>query len=172
MDVTPNAADATMRRTRQRQAKAIPTDTETVLQNIELADLMHKYLQNMAIAWERQQNNQFSLQAKQNAAFWVFGKGIGSVGIGVGVTRFTHPLHLFSGQELYDTLSPFAMPKKRKRGRPSGKDNDEESEMRRVRAREEAEEHIGRGDDNVGVNWQEVCKLLHRSVTSNTFTNG
>ena len=146
-----------MRQARRRQQKAIPIDTETVLQNTELADLMHEYLQNMATAWEQQQQNQLPIQAKENAAFWVFGKGIGSVGIGVGVTRFTHPLQLFSGQELYETLSPFGIPRKRKRGRPSGRENDIESEACRVRAREELEEQVGRGDDDGGANWQEVC---------------
>ncbi|KAH8431526.1 R8 protein [Aspergillus melleus] len=171
VDIGPDAAEATMRQSRRRPIRLIPLDDATVLQNTELANHMNEYLEKMASAVEQQQSNQLSLQAKKNAAFWVFGKGIGSVGIGVGVTQFAHPLQLFSGEELYDTLSPFAIPKKRKRGRPAGKEGDAESESRRVRAREELEEQVGRGDDDGVVNWQEVCKpLLH--VDFGSITNG
>ncbi|KAI9037706.1 Rad21/Rec8 N terminal domain protein [Aspergillus affinis] len=159
MDIRPDAAEATMRQPRRRPIQLIPLDSSTVLQNTELVNQMDKYLHNMASALEQRQQNQISLQAKENAAFWVFGKGIGSVGIGVGVTQFAHPLQLFSGEELYDNLSPLGMPKKRKRGRPAGKNGDVESESRRVRAREELEEQVGRGDDDGVINWQEEVEI-------------
>jgi hypothetical protein len=103
------------------------------------------YMQNMAVAARQKHNNRKPTQAKKNAAYWVFGIGIGSVGSGVGTSRAVHPLHFFSGDELREALAPNLAGRKRRA------DDDEESEGRRVRAREEE-------DDNN--QWNEVRALI------------
>ncbi|THC97096.1 hypothetical protein EYZ11_003414 [Aspergillus tanneri] len=118
----------------------------------------------MALVWAQKLQNKIPTQAKKNAALWVFGKGIGSVGVGLGMSRFAHPLHLFSGQELYESLNPTATQNPRKRNRPSGEESDTESEVRRVRAREEYEDQVGRGDLE-GSHWQVDIEIgRHASV--------
>lgn len=136
---------------RQRAPKVLPTDGQTGLRNVDLARMNDEYLHNMVVASKQKRNNKIPTQAKKNAAYWVFGLGIGCVGAGVGTAQFTHPLRFFSGDELYNTLAP----KKPSRKRPL--DDESESEARRVRAREEDDAHLGRlelvDDNNI---WNQV----------------
>ncbi|KAL4927551.1 Rad21/Rec8 N terminal domain protein [Aspergillus undulatus] len=130
---------------RQRAPKILPTDGQTALRNAELAHMNDGYLHNMAVAAKQKRNNKVPTQAKKNAAYWVFGMGIGCVGAGVGTSRVIHPLHVFSGVELYETLVTMGA------GRKRPLDDDSDSEARRVRARDEDDEHLGRVklvDDN------------------------
>lgn len=130
---------------RQRAPKVLSTDGQTGLRNVDLARMNDEYLHNMVVALKQKRNNKIPTQARKNAAYWVFGLGIGCVGAGVGTAQFTHPLRFFSGDELYDTL----VPQKSSRKRPL--DDESESDARRVRAREEDDAHLGRlelVDDN------------------------
>ena len=131
--------------------KAVPVDEQTALRNTELAHINNEYLQNMAIMTKQKLQNKLPAQAKRNAAFWVLGQGIGSVGVGLGASRMLHPLHLFSGAELFASLHPEVEKSKRKakkRGRSQNEGEDEsgsDSDGRRVRARGESEEQVMRG---------------------------
>lgn len=128
----------------RKHLKAISTDDDTALRNAQLAQWNEQYCDHMAQALKQQQQNKITALAKRYAAFWVFGQGIGSVGVGLGATRVGHPLKPFSGDELYDAVC--AEGRGRKRTRQGDEDSDTESGARRVRAREEQEEHVGLGD--------------------------
>ncbi|KAL4945089.1 hypothetical protein BDV06DRAFT_219621 [Aspergillus oleicola] len=125
---------------RQRPPKILPADGQTALCNAKLALINDGYMHNMAVASRQKRNNKIPAQAKKNAALWVFGLGIGCVGAGVGTSRMVHPLHIFSGDELYEALVTTQAGHKRPL------DDDSESEARRVRARAEDEEQQGRID--------------------------
>lgn len=148
--------EAPMRRTR-RIPKAVPTDAQNALRNTELAQYNSEYVQNMAAALKKKLKNRVPAQAKKNAEFWVFGLGIGSVGVGLGTSLVQHPLHFFSGETLYASLTSVKRSKKRKGSPSTTEDSDADSETRRIRRREEFEEQLGRGglfqDNN---NFQDV----------------
>jgi hypothetical protein len=139
-----DAREATLRRTR-RIPKAVATDSQTALRNTELAQHNNEYVQNMAAALHQKLKNKMPTQAKKNAVFWVFGQGIGSVGVGLGTSHVQHPLHFFSGETLYASLTSAERAKKRKGSPSSTEDSDDDSETRRVRRRGESEEQLGRG---------------------------
>ncbi|KAF7594996.1 hypothetical protein BBP40_007596 [Aspergillus hancockii] len=159
LQLTPDKGAATMRQ-RRRTPKTQTSDERTELRNTELANLNNEYVQNMAKASKQKYQNKLPTQAKKKAAFWVFGQGIGSVGLGLGASRAPHPLQRFSGEELYDALNPTMRKKGRKRSRPHNGESDADSDVRRVRARGEYEEQAGRGElfDDHGV-WQEEVEV-------------
>lgn len=145
---------------RTRVPRVVPVDDQTALRNTELAQINNEYVQNMLSVLKQKQQKKLPAQAKKNAAFWVFGQGIGSVGIGLGASHTVHPLCAFSGDELHALLSHETKRKARKRGRRAG-DHEEESgsdsDGRRVRARGESEEQIGRGENG---KVRDVCSPL------------
>ncbi|KAJ5657518.1 uncharacterized protein N7484_001167 [Penicillium longicatenatum] len=92
------------RRKYTRVIRPINTDTNTTLRNTDLARWNNEYTTNMANASKQKQQNRVQTTAKKNAAFWVFGQGIGSVGMGLGAQREDHPLKCFSGEKLENAL--------------------------------------------------------------------
>lgn len=88
----------------QRQARTLTSDGVTTLRNTDLARWNNEYQANMASAMKQKDHNKMPTVAKKNAEYWVFGKGIAAVGIGLGVQHALHPLRCFSGGELYDTF--------------------------------------------------------------------
>ncbi|KAF9887965.1 hypothetical protein FE257_009487 [Aspergillus nanangensis] len=153
-----------MQQTR-RKPKVIASDTQTALRSTELSQMNKEYLQNMAAASKQKLRNKMVTEYKRNAAFWVSGLGIGSVGVGLGASRIPHPLHRFSGEELYDLVNPEPSPNKRKRPRPSDQDTETGSE-RRVRARKTLEEQIGRGDDTQGITNDEDIEIARHALSA------
>ncbi|KAL2844977.1 hypothetical protein BJY01DRAFT_247902 [Aspergillus pseudoustus] len=136
--------EVTMRQ-RYRAPKFLPSDGQIALRSFELTQMNKEYIRNMAVAAKQKRNNKVPTQAKKNAAYWVFGVGIGCVGAGVGTSRTVHPLHFFSGEELFEALAPNLA------GRKRPLDDDQEYRGRRVRAREEEDDHMGLAglaDDN------------------------
>ncbi|KAL4740006.1 hypothetical protein BDV11DRAFT_204616 [Aspergillus similis] len=133
---------------RQRGPKFLASDIQTALRNSELAAMNDDYMHNVAVVARHKRQNRVSTQAKKNAAYWVFGLGIGSVGAGVGSSQVIHPLHFFSGDELYETLVSHKRPL----------EDEPETEGRRVRAREDDEQ--GRMDivDDTNL-WNEDVEL-------------
>lgn len=92
------------RRVHQRQARTITPDGVTSLRNTDLARWNNEYQANMVSATKQKDQNKMPTVAKKNAAYWVFGKGIAAVGIGLGAQHALHPLSCFSGEDLYDTF--------------------------------------------------------------------
>ena len=142
----PNAQEVADGQARNPSSKSLQMDEQTAFRNTELAQINNEYLQNMALILKQKAQNKVPAQAKKTAAFWVFGQGIGSVGVGLGASHIVHPLHVFSGDELLGFLH-FEQSKRgaRKRGRPSDEESDSETGRRVRRARGESEEQTGRG---------------------------
>lgn len=125
---------------RVRRPKEIISDDTTALRNMTLAQWNNEYVANMTQALKQRQQNKIPTISKKNAAFWVFGQGIGSVGVGLGMDREPHPLNLYSGDDLLEAVGGYPQRKGRKRSAY----DDEISEGRRVRARAEQAEHLSR----------------------------
>lgn len=126
----------------KRQAKAIIPDGVTTLRNTDLARWNDEYEANMAQASKLKQQNKMQTISKKNAAYWVFGKGIGAVGIGLGAQHAAHPLTCFSGKGLYDAFWPEAEQTGQKRTHDEDSDTDADENARRVRARDEQAEPL------------------------------
>ena len=138
---------------KKRSIKCLQMDVPQELRNADLAKWDSEYLYNMASAYRsRQSNYKLITRAKKNAAFWVFGHGIGSVGQGLGVSQVTHPLHNFSGEHL---LAALHERKERnvgqKRSYKLANESNSSDDERRVRARDkgEYEETTGRGKSRI-----------------------
>lgn len=134
---------------RRRAPKLLEMDETQELRNSDLAEWNNKYLTNMASVARSKQHYRVNAQAKKNAAFWVMGVGIGGVGSGMGMSKLANALDMFSGERLIQALRGVeSAPAGRKRSRSTGEeDQSSESEERRVRAREDDGEQIGRGQD-------------------------
>lgn len=139
---------------KRRGPKVIGLDDQIALRNTDMAQLNNNYVQNMAAASKQKQRNKLPTLAKKKAAFWVFGQGIGSVGVGVGVSHVKHPLHSFSGDQLYENLQDKSNDRVRKRLHSSIEEEDPNFDTRRIRPRVEDDNQIGRHDDRL---WNEVC---------------
>ncbi|KAK2765035.1 hypothetical protein FQN54_008734 [Arachnomyces sp. PD_36] len=129
------AAEAPLRR--KKSAKMMEIDEPQELRNAQLAQWNAEYIQNMAVASKQKLQNKLITTAKKNAEFWVLGKGIGSVGVGLGSYEVPHPLNAFSGEHLLEMLSGTkSSGTGKKRGRKAGDDTEPDVEDgRRVRPR-------------------------------------
>ncbi|KAJ5171133.1 uncharacterized protein N7500_003916 [Penicillium coprophilum] len=140
LDGVEETIDIQAARTRRvRRPKEIISDDATALRNMTMAQWNNEYVANMIEALKQKQQNKIPTISKKNAAFWVFGQGIGSVGVGLGMGHETHPLNLYSGESLFEAVGGYSHRNRRKRSA-----DNEESEERRVRARDEQAGHLSR----------------------------
>ena len=132
---------------KRRGPKLLPRDEVQELHNADLAQWNKDYLMNMDAAKLAKAKHKSTAVAKQNAAFWVFGSGIG----GVGASKINHPLAMFAGDALAKTFTGAPISGGTKKRSRSGEDEEEEesdsSEAKRARLRQGAEEEIGRGEE-------------------------
>jgi len=143
----PEVPEAQMR-SRKKPVKIIGLDDYQELRNSDLAQWNAGYPHNMAAAAKLKQNNKLLTQAKRNASFWVLGCGIGSVGIGLGISRVPHPLGSFSGEGLLGALTgTHAHASSRKRSHSTVDSSGSGSQERHVRMREDDNNHLGREED-------------------------
>ena len=132
---------------RRRAPKVLEKDETQELRNADLSEWNNNYLTNMTGIARSKQHHKVLAQAKKNAAFWVLGAGIGGVGSSLGGPRMENPLDMFSGDQLIETLRGVESGAGRKRSRSVAEEGQSsDSETRRVRAREEDSEQIGRGE--------------------------
>jgi meiotic recombination protein REC8 len=123
-----------------RRQKDIIIDENTALRNATMAEWNNEYGLNMARAMKQKLQNRQQTLAKKNAAFWVFGQGIGSVGAKLGMSNKLHPLKLYSGEDLFDAIGGYPRQNACKRTH-----EDEDEQDRRVRAKEdEPAKHLSR----------------------------
>ncbi|KKA18397.1 Rad21/Rec8 N terminal domain protein, partial [Rasamsonia emersonii CBS 393.64] len=136
---------------KKRACKKVEADECSQISRTELVRLEDEYLQNMSLASKQKKHNKDLTQAKKNALFWVVGGGIGSVGMGLGVSRTSHPLQEFCGEQLLAALGAqdVSDDTRRKRGLSFHGDDVSSDEGRRVRPRvdEEIETDLPRGDE-------------------------
>ena len=140
------SAEAPQQRKR-REPKVLPTDAAQELHNADLASWDNNYLANMAQATLAKVQHKHTAVAKKNAAAWVLGTGIGGLGLGLGGSKIKSPLEIFAGDALLEALTGReASATGRKRSHDEEAEPATDSEGRRVRAREEDGEQVGRGN--------------------------
>jgi meiotic recombination protein REC8 len=148
-----STAAAPMRR-KKRTAKLIEADLNQELRNKDLADWNNNYLKNMKEASRLKALHRTAGQAKKNAEYWVWGAGIGGLGIRLPGAIGPTPWDQFYGDnlfELYTGLNRKTLTG-RKRDRDSGIDEETQGESRRVRHKlNEDEQQIGRADEDEGM---------------------
>ncbi|KAL8808536.1 MAG: hypothetical protein Q9182_000087 [Xanthomendoza sp. 2 TL-2023] len=128
-----------------RGRKVLPSDPTQELRNSDLAQWHNDYLANMENAKKAKLHKKASATAKHNAASWVFGAGIGGVGLGRGPSQLKGPLaDMFAGDALMQALTGNSTSAAGKKRSQSGSEADgTDAEERRVRMRE-GEEEFGR----------------------------
>jgi meiotic recombination protein REC8 len=89
---------------RKRPHREIILDEKTTLRSADLIRSNEEYLANMAQATTQKKHNRLQKIVKKNATFWVYGQGLGSVGMGLGGSREPYPLNMFSGESLFKSL--------------------------------------------------------------------
>ncbi|KAJ9295114.1 hypothetical protein DTO271G3_6284 [Paecilomyces variotii] len=141
----PDYIEETAQMPPKKVARILVVDERNQLRNADLAQSNYGYLENMAAASKQKEQYKNLVQAKKNAAFWVFGQGIASVGVGLGISRVEHPLSCFSGEQLFDIIQGEGFSGRGKRSRGSTEDSESDSDSRRVRRRRD-EGELGRGD--------------------------
>lgn len=139
------SAEAPARR-RNAAPKLLPWDDQRSLRNSDLASWNNNYAANMAAAKQVKQQHKAQTLANKNAYAWVYGNGIGGVGLGLGAAHLPSPLQMFSGDQLMTALTGIEPPKKRKRSHTEEETGDSDSEGRRVRAREDGGDQVARGE--------------------------
>jgi meiotic recombination protein REC8, fungi type len=145
LEEVPSSAEA--HQYRVRAPKVTQDDWPQELANADLASWNANYLANMAEATKIKQQHKAVSLAKKNAAFWVLGRGIADVGICSRDDRVPNLLAIFSGHTLLKALTGRERsPSRMKRTRSPSDDRDEEGKTRRVRARGEDEQELGRDD--------------------------
>jgi meiotic recombination protein REC8, fungi type len=136
------SAEAPLKTRKRKAPKSITTDRRAAVTSADLKTWNEEYLQNMDAAIRLKQIHRAPPLAKKNAYTWVFGNGLGGIGAGVGSSKLLSPLEMFSGDKLMAAITGTPAPKR------SHNDDDNESDTRRVHARQELEEdQIGRGGE-------------------------
>jgi hypothetical protein len=139
--------------TKKSAARVVAMDEQSQISRAELAQWENEYLRSMSLASKQRNYKKCLGQAKKNASSWVMDHGIGSVGIGLGISRASHPLQSFCGEKLLAALSvervDFVQGQKRSF---DDYDDDASGDERRVRSREnkgEIDLGFARGDELV-----------------------
>ena len=141
------SAEAPLQRKR-RAARPLAADERQELHNFDLAQWKTDYSANMIEAKGAKQIHKAPALAKKNAAFWVFGAGIGGVGAGLGSSKLNSPLDMFAGDAIVEALTGIkASSVRQKRARDDEEDYGSDSEGRRVRQRDGDGEQGGRGQE-------------------------
>jgi len=121
---------------RKVKAKTVVVDYPTELQNRVLSEWNDNYFDFMEQANFEKAGKISMAQAKRNAAYWVLDQGIGGIDADFRADHQQHPLAIFSGQALLDTLGGSQaqiVGKKRTRSASVGV-NEADEESRRTRS--------------------------------------
>ena len=160
------SAEAPLRRRKAKVPRVIPADRTTELRNSDLAQWNKEYTKNMAEVQESKTHHKAPAQARKNAAAWVYGSGIGGVGNGLGASKLKSPLDMFAGDSLLEALTGVrASTLGKKRTRSDEDDRETGSEERRVRAREDDGDQVGRGNEMV-IDDEDLQPLIDDTVSN------
>lgn len=131
VDESPNNQNAAPNR-KLGARKLLQMDVPTQIGREELLQWDREYLKNMSRSDLQKAYVRDLAQARKNAVAWISDRGIGSVGMGVGISGMSHPLQLFCGEALLIALSNEPLVPKSGRKRRS-RDEKEEKNERNVR---------------------------------------
>lgn len=113
---------------RARNAKTVPVDRVTTIQNRTMSEWGTNYLQTMAEAQAHAQSQTTLAEARRNAEFWILAQGVAEISQFAG-EEFQHPFTQLTGQQLLDAIrEPTPPPTPGKRAR-SGEDEDNEDQQ-------------------------------------------
>lgn len=121
--------------------KYLLPDRENNLPENEYRSLHNTYNVRMAEEVRIKQKRERSRLAKENAEFFIYGIGIDGVDLGMSGSKIPSPLSMFAGDQLKALLDidPHTGRKRRYA--------EDEEPSRRVRARKNDGDQVGRGDD-------------------------
>lgn len=145
------SAEAPLKTRKRKVPKLFTKDKRAELPSADLKSWNEDYLRNMNAAIRLKQAHRAPALAKKNAYTWVYGDGLAGIGVGIGTSKLPSPLDVFSGENLMVAITGVLTPKPLKR--PSKRPHDAEddkSEVRRVRARQEFEDQVARGGEDDG----------------------
>ena len=141
---------------KHRPPKELPRDNSTELRNSDLARWESNYLTNMAQDIEARRRHKASATAKQNAAFFVHGSGLGNISTQHGGNS---ALSMFAGRVLVEVLSGTRSPLPKRRTGEDYDDSEIDIKGRRVRSRYSDGEQLGRIDD-LALNKEDISDPL------------
>jgi meiotic recombination protein REC8, fungi type len=163
------SAEAPLKTRKRKAPKLFTKDKRAELPSADLKSWNENYLQNMDAAIHIKQVHRAPALAKKNAYVWVFGNGLAGIGDGIGASRQPSPLEIFSGDNLMTAISGVPAPKLLVH--PSKRSHDADDggiETRRVRARQELEDQVGRREDDgfMPVFEESICVEAGRDAQS------
>lgn len=157
---------------KHRSPRTMKLDVLTQISRDELLQWDRDYLENMSRLDAQKANAKGQAQARKNAASWIAGRGIGSVGVGMGNHGFAYPLESFCGDSILAALSEEPPVSEQARKRSSSHEEDDGGLGRNVRRRV--------SDDGVEIGltrayelaMQEVCNASAPCSDSSNFIIG
>jgi meiotic recombination protein REC8 len=145
------SAEAPLKTRKRKMPKPFTKDERAELPSADLKSWNGDYLRNMDAAIHLKQAHRAPALAKKNAYTWVYGNGLAGIGVGIGTSKLPSPLDIFSGENLMVAITGVPTPKALNRTSKRPHDaKDDESEFRRVRARQELEDQVARGGEDDG----------------------
>ncbi|KAH7398699.1 Rec8 like protein-domain-containing protein [Phaeosphaeria sp. MPI-PUGE-AT-0046c] len=133
-----------------RAPRVLPIDTRMELRNKDLADWNANYLQNMDTILKTKKQGRAGKQAKKNAEYLVWGRGLGGIAEHYAGVTGPNPFEMFIGDNLFELATGIDRRKKgTKHDRDSGIDEATQEQARRVRQKTGEPEHeMGRGAED------------------------
>jgi hypothetical protein len=146
-----SASSAPMRK--KRAPRVLPVDMRMELRNKELAEWNKNYLRNMDAVIKNKKKARVAQQAKKDADYYVWGRGIGGMAEHFAGVTGPNPFEMFIGDNLFELATGVSRKKVTgtKHDRDSGIDDATQEESRRVRQKTgEPDSEVARGQDEEG----------------------
>jgi meiotic recombination protein REC8 len=140
-------------RKKKRNPKVLPVDTRMELRHKDLAEWNANYVQIMDAVAKSKKQGRAAQQAKKNAEYFVWGRGLGGIAQHYAGVDGPNPFDMFIGDNLFELATGVSRKKVAgtKHDRDSGIDDQTQNESRNVRQKtSEPEEEMGRGQDDEG----------------------
>jgi meiotic recombination protein REC8 len=146
-----SATSATMRK--KRAPRMLPIDKRMELRNKDLADWNANYLRNMDAVIKNKKQTRITRQAKKDADYYVWGRGIGGIAEHYTGVTGPNPFDMFVGDNLFELATGVSRKKAagQKHGRDSGINHVTQEHARYKRQKTgEPTSKLGRGQDDEG----------------------
>jgi meiotic recombination protein REC8 len=140
-------------RKKKRNPKVLPVDTRMELRHKDLTNWNANYVQIMDAVAKSKKQGRAAQQAKKNAEYFVWGRGLGGIAQHYAGVDGPNPFDMFIGDNLFELATGVSRKKVAgtKHDRDSGIDDETQNESRNVRQKtSEPEEEMGRGQDDEG----------------------